>query len=277
MGKKFTPRSVLYYVLMSWQYIGGITAAVLTYASAQDKAKWTGIMLAGQVIDAGKEFKIYTFIMIATSVVAKVVCDRMGPPWAWQAVQKILDNWKTGIFPGTPDNEHRITIFKHTSKWYSLIKWSVFKRLMGPVSMFKRSQWPDGWFKPIARSGNVSQRNISWFPCFDNAKNEEGFIGIVWRNPDAVTLNGLPDLDVTTTPSAAEYALYSSNTKVPVTWLQARRGGVNARSFCGIRIELDGGGYWGVIIIDSRDPALDIAKSEMRLAALALGKFVRKA
>lgn len=276
MMRQVTTRDVVYYSFNFIQWAAGIGVAVLTFAASQKPEKWTGVWAATSLIAFSQEEKVWIFILSASVVISKVVIARMGAPWAWKSIQNILTRWKKELFQKTSDEEHRITIFKRTNKWCFLYNRSAFKALCQRGNIFEPSTWPDGWFRPMARSGQAAQKGISWFPYFDRPKSDEGFIGSVWRNPDGRTLAKLPDLD-TQSPTEQEYQTYAATAKVSREWLTTRKGKVNARSFAGVMIELDGGHNWGVLIIDSRNESFDLARSEMALAAVSLGKLIKRA
>lgn len=271
-----TGRAVVYYSFNVLQWLAGIGAALLTFAATQSADKWTNSSLATAVISFGQRERTWIFILSATVVVSKFVCARLGSPWAWKSIQSILTRWKREIFPGTADDEHRVTVYKHTSKWCSLYSLAGFKALREQGKIWKRETWPDAWFKPLARSGQVAQKGISWFPHFDRDASKGGFIGRVWRNPEGQSLEKLPDIDADNV-SQVDLNNYATAARVSPAWISRRKGKKNARSLSGIMIELDGGHNWGVLIIDSRQESFAVSRSEMTLAAVSLGKLIGRA
>ena len=273
---EITLRVVAYYVfyyVMQWG--AGVAAAVLTFTAAQTADRWTGAWYAPDIITWAQQHRFVIFAMSACVVVGKFACATMGAPWAWASIRRILTRWRHELFPSTPDNEHRITLFKYTSRWIALRNWSAFKALRERGPLYRMSTWPDAWFRPVARSGEVAQKGISWFPYLGRGGVDEVVIGKVWKSGDGMSVSGLPDLNGA--GNEQEYKTYAENAGVTVDWLKRRRQRGLPRSLGGIRIERDGGRLWGVLIVDSRHDKLVLTRSELKLAAVALEEFIKHA
>jgi hypothetical protein len=279
MKPRLTPRKIIYgffHYFMQWG--AGILAAVFSYAATMDSGKWKDVWWVKDFINFNKDYRFVAFLLTMSFVVGKFASQKMGAPWAWESMQKTLTHWKKAVFPGLSDDEHRITLFKHTWKWSSLYSLSGFRALRSQpqITLFRPSTWPDGWFKPVARSGKVAQKDIRWFPCFDRKGDEGGVIGIIWRESEGKNVDELPDLDREAVTDK-DFQTYTERTKVSEKWLRDGKGRKNPCSFCGIRIELDGGHLWGVVIIDSRREEIGVKGSELSLAAVTLGEFIKRA
>src|SRR6266850_3759078 len=214
MGQDHTFRYYAYYLVFVLEWIAGLSVVLLTLLVSQDAGSYQTRALQ-EAIGWAHNHKLLIFVVSAIAVVAKFIRARIGPPWAWKAIKELLDTWHSKIFAGIPHasaDEHRITIFKRVHRWRPIRSWHELKIRTGRSDWWRYGQLPVGWFKPVARSQHVSQRNISWFPCFDASRIGEGFIGLVWRTSGTLRIpippENLPDLNPTppTQPSNADYA-----------------------------------------------------------------------
>jgi hypothetical protein len=302
-----TPKNATYYLFYALHWIAGGLVALLTFISAQKPESYRSVEAALGLIGWSQSHKGLIFAFALTAVVSKVVCDRIGPPWVWKAIKDMVNLWQTWVVEeqkrleeeeqrtlvqtalkegkAAPppkasisySDQHRVTVFKKVPWWFSRGDWFKLKRLSGKFPAYR--DWPIGWFKPIARSGNVNQRNISWFPCYDVETSGEGVIGRIWRAKNTFRLENLPDLQPTNGSTAAEedWDNYAKAAKVPKDWLKAHGNRLLGRSFYGTRLEKKAGTPWGVIIIDSKETAVPISDPQVRFAAGALGKLLERA
>lgn len=284
MGQDRTFRYYLYYAFLVAEWTAGISVVLLTLLVSQDAGNYQTWPLP-TLIGWTHNHKVLIFVISAIAVVAKFVRARIGPPWAWKAIKELLDTWHSKIFAGIPNasaDEHRITVFKRVHGWRPIRSWRELEIRTGRSDWWRYSQWPVGWFKPLARSQHVSQRNITWFPCFDATRIGEGFIGLVWRTSGTLRIpippQDLPDLNPPppNKPSDADYLDYAKRTRVTEAWLRTRGAKTYARTLCGTKIEIKGT-KWGVIVIDSRSTALTVMDDQVEFAAAALGKFIERA
>lgn len=254
--------------------------ALLTLVASQD-AKDYSLWPLPNIILWSQGHKLFIFALAVIAVVAKFARERVGPPWAWKAIKDVVDIWQGKIFAGIPHasvDEHRITIFRRVHKFRPLRLWRLLSHTTGRTDRWRYSQWPIGWFKPVVRSQHVSQRNITWFPCFDAARMGEGFVGLVWRTSGTLRTPTLPDLNPAPPqqPTNEDYREYATQTRTAEAWLRERQGKINARTLCGTKIEKNGSN-WGVIIIDSRSTNLTVSDDQVEFAAATLGKFIERA
>lgn len=280
MATRLTIRSLLYYAFYTCEWLTGIMVVLLTLLASQDARDYS-LWPLPNIILWSQGHKLFIFALAVMAVVAKFARERIGPPWAWKAIKELIDIWQGKIFAGIPHasvDEHRITIFRRVHKWRRLRGWRELELTTGNAGWWHRGQRPIGWFKPIVRSQHVSQRNITWFPCFDAARIGEGFVGLVWRTSGILRTPALPDLNPTppNQPTDAEYQEYARQTRTVEAWLRARQGKTNARTLCGTKIEKNGSN-WGVIIIDSRSTTLTVSDDQVEFVAAALGKFIERA
>jgi hypothetical protein len=285
MHRDRTFRYFLYHGVQVVEWAATIAVALMTLSASQVAQDYTLQPVSSFIIWSQRE-KLLIFVLAAFAVSAKAARQRIGPPWAWTAIKELLDIWQSQIFasiPSAPADEHRITIFKRVSRWRNPKGWLELKFRTGNPNWWRYREWPVGWFKPLVRSQHVTQRNITWFPCFDAARPGEGFIGAVWRASDTFRTPTLPDLNppadavsgLPTEPSAGDYQVYAKQTRVVETWLRERKDKTNARTLCGIKMEKNGK-KWGVMVVDSRSASLNLTDSQVKFAAAALGKLIER-
>jgi hypothetical protein len=280
MANRVTIRSLLYYTFYTSEWVTGIMVVLFTLLVSQDAKEYSLWPLPKLILwSQGHKLSIFAFAAIA--VVTKFAREQIGPPWAWKAIKELIDTWQGKIFAGIPHasvDEHRITIFRRVHRWRPLRGWRYLKLTTGNAAWWRWRQWPIGWFKPMVRSQHVSQRNITWFPCFDAARIGEGFVGLVWRTSGTLRTPTLPDLNppLPNLPTNADYQEYARQTRTREPWLRARQEKINARTLCGTKIEKNGSN-WGVIIIDSRSTNLTVNDDQVEFVAAALGKLIERA
>ena len=285
MKQDRTLRHFLYHGLHVVEWTGAIAVAFLTLSASQVAKAYTAPL--STAISWSQNQKPLIFALAALAVTTKVAREKMGPPWAWKAIKDLLDTWQGQIFKAiknAPADEHRITIFKRVSRWRNPGGWLELKFRTENPNWWRYREWPVGWFKPVARSQHMAQRNIAWFPCFDATRQGEGFIGAVWKASNTYSLPPLPDLNPDPgadplnpkQPTAEDYKEYAKQTRVVEAWLRKRQGKSNARTFCGIKLEKSGK-KWGVVVVDSRSVTLNITDNQIEFAAAALGKIIERA
>jgi hypothetical protein len=278
MSRNLTIRALLYYLLLIAEWSTGIAVVLLTLLVSLEANQYSTWPLPN-LITWAQGHRLAIFLLAVIAVLAKFARERVGAPWVWKAIKEIIDVWQGKIFAAIPHasaDEHRITIFRHVHRWRPWRTWRHLKRMTGRDDWWSYRNWPIAWFKPIVRSQNVSQRNISWFPCFDATRLGEGFVGLVWRTSGIVRTPALPDLNPPgKAPADDDYREYAKQTRTVEGWLRSREGKINARMLCGTKIEKNGS-QWGVIIIDSRSTTLSVGDDQVEFAAAALGKFIER-
>jgi len=246
------PRDLAYRI-SSWIsitaiFLAGVVGALLKLDVAQT-AKWAPI-LGGQVGAIQDEAWWLIVAFTTLSGATKATCHYLGPPWAWKALQSVLDELREHAFivnAADATHHHRVTLFKRVR--YRIRIWPWRSRCWP----WGKGRWPaSGWLVPVLRSGHTTQRSGSVFLAPDDADRAEGVAGQAWSHSESIIyLEALPDLDEdSSTPDVKRYARE--------TWLNEGlvRKRLKAelscsRSFCGIAIEVKGK-VWGVIVLDSR-------------------------
>lgn len=168
--------------------------------------------------------------------------NRFGNPWAWEAIQKILDEFSNEVFKDSrdPDDYHRVTLFKH-HKW--CWSWNL-KKL-------------SNWLVAEARSGHLTKEKITRFRVPDDGEACQGVAGFAWRHRDWVRVpeNDKPLPVLTSAALSAEISEYATLCKVDPGWIrgQLSKGRPLAKSYAALRVQLKGK-PWGVLVLDSRNP-----------------------
>lgn len=166
---------------------------------------------------------------------------RFGNPWAWEAIQKILDEFSNEVFKDSkdPDDYHRVTLFKHR-KWCWAWKPKNLKN----------------WLVAEARSGHLTKDKIRRFRAPDDGEACQGVVGFAWRHRDWVRVpeddKSLPVLGSEASP--ADIDEYANRCKVEPVWVrgQLSKGRPLAKSYAALRVQLKGK-PWGVLVLDSRN------------------------
>jgi len=240
----------------------GIAAALISASLRTDPAKvgqtwkYAGDVLSSVAANAWILLPSLLLGMGVTELVRKMI----GPPFVWETIHRLLDHVREDVF-GTyaePIHHHRVTLFKY-------VKWRFTLRSHGGRPR------GSGWLVPVERSGHTARKTKVAFWAPDEADLAEGVAGHTWAVRKAVQVSSLPDLG--TDSSEQAYSSYSKASWVSVEWL--RREPPLARSFYGIPVEI-GGKPWGVVVLDSRNPALIRDRGSLRLLATGLGKLLER-
>jgi hypothetical protein len=174
---------------------------------------------------------------------------RFGSPWAWEAIQKILDEFRNEVFgelEADPLDHHRVTLFRY--------------RKFSPFISDPRD-WCH-WLVAVARSDHLTKQRIRRFRAPDDGEQCEGVVGRAWRCSSWVIVTAaVPTLNANA--SDDEIELYASKTGVDHKWvrrqLQKRR--PLAMSYAALLVRLHGK-PWGVLVLDSRRSEIDVSKLE---------------
>jgi len=191
---------------------------------------------------------VFVLTILATFA-DKKFCDR----WGYDAVKEMLEILREKGFPDNTDqvHYHRVTLFRRR-KWH--LCWKM---------------WPwSGWLIPVVRSGHTTLNHRTCFLAPDDDPDmAEGIAGRCWSSKNVVLIpdkdsknQQLPDLRDTNSKPRDPYAsmsAYASATFVPITWVRKRL--PHSRSFLGIPVVVKGE-PWGVIVVDSRMPAIQQAQ-----------------
>ena len=163
---------------------------------------------------------IWWIIPIATGLIAgcEGVRKLIGPPWAWESVQRILDNFHREAFNEAPaPNLQQLPVCQLTLYRRVKILWRGFswwrKRHAHDCHPddCRRNRY-SGWLVPVARAWKYKDQSTrTVFLCPDDAKNSEGVPGLVWWRRKVWPVKDLPVLDPALTDDqlAAELTEYS--------------------------------------------------------------------
>lgn len=191
--------------------------------------------------------------LLLVAAILTALRKKIGDPSNWYALHDLLDRIRDVMFSDAASPyqyHHRVTLFRYR-KW----AW-VFER------------WPwDGWLLPVMRSGHTTQHCSQKFRVPDRATRAEGVAGQAWAQTRAVCITELPD--VNGEPSDDDISRYAEATNVTAEWVRVNK--PSARSFYALQV-IDNGKPWGVIVVDSRNPALN--KKRMSSRFQATGTFL---
>src|SRR5436190_7908923 len=184
-----------------------LLAASLKADSAKVAVKW---QFAG---DALAWMNRYAWILLPSLLlaigIAEVVQKRIGPPFVWETIHRVLDNVREDVFGSDPDpveQHHRVTLFKY-------VRW----RFAWPLER-KRPPW-SGWLVPVERSGHTSRKTKVAFWAPDNGDLAEGVAGRTWAMKSrTLQVPSLPDLG--TDRSDRAYSAYAKATWVSIEWVR---------------------------------------------------------
>jgi hypothetical protein len=140
------------------------------------------------------------------------------------------------------------------------------------VTLFKHTRWkiwcraPFGrWLVPVERSGNMRQQSSRSFRISDEGGTRcRGIAGETFVSEQVISAFDLPDLSEGYTEDELER--YAREAYVDPEWLRRwverkrKKGQKVPRAICGYPVETAGGKIWGVIVLDSTEPA-DLANA----------------
>lgn len=186
----------------------------------------------------------WLIVVVGPITVALVQWGRrtFGSPWAWESLQKVLDEFRNEVFGDLTDDpldHHRVTLFKYHR---TAVGW----------------RWPKDWWNwliAVARSDHLTKLRIRRFRAPDDGEQCEGVVGQAWRCRGWVLVpksgSELPTL--TASSSDADKEQYAKATGVPVEWVnrQLQRGRPLAAAYAALVVQLKGQ-PWGVLVLDSR-------------------------
>lgn len=191
---------------------------------------------------------------------------QIGNKNTWSTVNTLLEEYRSAIFDsreafaGRPNHHERVTLFKYRKYRLAVCNWP----------------WT-GWMIPVARTGVATlRRNIPRFRCpLGDPSRAEGVAGKTFANNVRVEASNLPE--VVSATDADTKSQYAADGFVTERWVQ-KKGTCASRSLLGIPIEVKGK-PWGVIVVDSTDPApieidTEPAKREFRILSKLLAKLL---
>jgi len=268
---KATVRNACDFIIL---VIGGMVAG-LALLSKEDKAvlDWPhALEPAARWLQQNNWWLLLTLMALAACV--KVVKDALERTWIWSAVQAIIDRIQTEAFGQQVGyaHHHRATLFR-----YQKYLWWPFPR-RHPFWPWGWGRWPgSGWLIPVIRSGHTTQRTTTYFLAPDDADHVEGVVGHIWASNKEMALG----VGNTVQRGAADNAVseYAGKTFVSATWVRGElsKDKVLAASFRGLPVEGKAGHKWGVVILDSRDPAAALnAQLNITPYAYCLAKLLER-
>jgi hypothetical protein len=176
---------------------------------------------------------------------------KFGTPWAWEAIQKLIDEFRNDVFGDQSDDpldHHRVTLFKHHKS---------------AVGFRHPRQWSN-WLIAVARSDHLTKLRIRRFRAPDDGERCEGVVGRAYRCHGWVIIPKpgvtLPIIDQNSPETDRQS--YANQTGVSVEWVnqQVQRGRPLAASYAALAVLLKGE-PWGVLVLDSRKSgSIDVEK-----------------
>lgn len=251
-----------YSILNLSQWVAGFVSAFVaasTKAKVSEVKEWS--TFAATCLQVTQEWAWVLIPLLAAYLgLAQLLRQMIGSPWIWDMIHDLLDDLQEKAFTESnqaPLHHNRATLFKHRRFRCVFCKWP----------------W-SGWLVPMERSGHATRRSSVAFRAPDDADQAEGIAGQTWAHDRVLFLNNLPKIEPTSNDK--QLSRYAEKTWVTVNWMKKEQ--CKARSFCGIPVKVRGK-PWGVIILDSREPAAisEEAVSYYMLIAGQLGKLLERA
>lgn len=169
---------------------------------------------------------------------------RLGNPWAHDAMQKILNEFRDEMFGhlNGPKDHHRVTLFRHRKKSF-----------VPPFSFQDQ-------LVAVARSDHLTKNKIEAFQAPDDGEKCSGIVGFAYRGGDSWVIvpppGGEPLPQITSRSSQQDIEKYASATFVDPQWVRKRAAASSrplAGSYAALLVRVRGQ-PWGVLVIDSRSP-----------------------
>jgi len=228
------------FILGKLQIVATVTVALFGAVLKATPADWGP--LAGVI--AWMQASAWVVVVVGPFTVGalQAVRRKFGNPWAWSAVQKLLDEFRQEVFGDLsedPLDHHRATLFRH-------------------VGFSPTFAGPSRWFDQlvaVARSDHLTKVKIHRFHAPDDGESCEGIVGRGWRCRRWVLMpkvgQSLPEIGPFSKPR--EIDAYASQTGVKSAWVrdQLSNGKPLASCYAAMTVCL-GGQPWGVIVLDSR-------------------------
>lgn len=258
-------------------WIENVAAVLMLIYVAALRADPDGLGRRWPVVGGAADF-LQNTALIAIPLLAVVVSAasftvrKLGDPVARNALGVLVDEFREAVFRedgSDPQHYHRVTLFRYR-KWvfrpYQRNGWKL--PLLG-------KPW-EGWLVPVMRSGHTTQKTTARFLAPDDADRATGVAGRTWAVQKPVIVDDLPSVAREADPSEDDYIDYASRSYVPVDLARYKR--PEARSLVGFPIET-AGEPWGVLVLDSRNPKMDVDAARKRFRAVAgvLGSLVGEA
>lgn len=167
---------------------------------------------------------------------------KFGNPWAWEAIQRLLDQFRNDVFEHLNDDpldHHRVTLFKY--------------RRVPLASRLPKDGWQ--WLGAVARSGHLTKEKIRRFRASDDGERCQGVVGMAWRRRTWVIVpkvgKTLPVLTRGSSDSDIEAYARETNVESDLVKKQLVSGKPLASSYAALVVRLKGK-PWGVLVLDSR-------------------------
>ncbi len=250
-------RSFLVWVRRARTVVGSLVAAVLVATPQGAADLWAPLE---PVVEFGHETAwIWLTGALVVGGAASWILGSLRHPAVWDATDAILDEFQEALFAkaGGDAAHHRVTLFKRVS-WRATFARDNAGKLRWPWS---------GWLVPVARSGHGNRRTGVHFLCPDDTDHAQGVAGRAWARTQAVVVDGLPELGDSDERAQDEIAGYAQKTFVSEAWVV--KNSPRARSLMGFRVEDARSNPWGVLVVDSRLPSLNIQLAHERFNSYA--------
>lgn len=227
---------------------GGIAVLSTSIAADPSRLEATSAQLARAAAWADDWAWLGILVCWCVTGACSVVRRSLGRPKDHAVIGELLNRFRNGVFGDESGDyaHHRVTLFKHYR--------------FRPLGFdFRDRGWPwSGWLIPVARSGHTAQKTNVRFLAPDNTDRARGIAGRAWAAGTAAATD-LPD--VQSSSSTHDVQKYAERTSVTERWVKKKSPG--ARSLMGFIVEA-GGTPWGVLVVDSRNPDLDLTKANVQ-------------
>jgi hypothetical protein len=237
--------------------IGMATAVVVFGASLKAEPARFGPIL--EAVFKWMQTWAWLVVVVGPILIALVQWARkkFGSPWAWEAIQKLLDEFRNEVFSEFTDDpldHHRVTLFKYHK---SAVRWCHPR------------DWSH-WLIAVARSDHLTKLKIRRFRAPDDGEKCEGVVGRAWRCKGWVMVpkagSTLPTLSRQS--QETDIDTYANDCGVSAAWVkgQLERGRPLAGSYAALVVLLKGQ-PWGVLVLDSRRAGTIDAEKLKRFSA----------
>lgn len=196
-------------------------------------------------------------LCVALALVVGLARSWVGPPDVWEAVHEGLEAVREDTFDDwldEPEHFHRVTLFKYYGFKPSFRYWPWTRRLVA-----------------VERSGRHTRKAITSFRAPDTPNDTNGVAGEAWARKEPFSVSDLPD--VSENASVAAIRKYADKSSVSRSWV--RENNPQTRSLFGMRVELEPGQRWGVIVLDSTEPEEIHGEQPFRLVAATLAPLLK--
>lgn len=230
----------LLWVALAAQVVSAFAIGTLGYSDNVPPNQISGTPIEPVVLALQKRaYLIYPFFSVVALVASVAIPFLIRARRFWAAIHDVLDEIQKHVFadlPDLPEDEKRVTLFKHCTFCPTYKKWPW--------------RWRN-WMVAIERSGQATRSNISMFHASMEAPGDaEGFAGRSWaQNLILTPKEALPFVDASNPKDLKSYAALSHVTADSCREWLSRRKKLPA-GICGIPVEVQNQ-RWGSLVIDA--------------------------